>query len=80
MENPILLIGHTQETMDVSKSHTLAKVSIYSIIMRNTSIIHIINYSSLQVITLRYYGIDHTLQIEPSISKIRVLEDYLFHY
>ena len=41
--------------MDTSRSHTVAIVSIYRIIMRNTSIIHIINYSSLQVMRPKYY-------------------------
>ena len=41
--------------MDTSKFHTIAIVSIYSIIMRNTSITYIINYSSLQVIRPRVY-------------------------
>ena len=41
--------------MDASKSHTVASLSIYSIIMRNTSIPHIINYSSSQVMRPTYY-------------------------
>ena len=55
MENPILLIAHTPQNRVISKSHIVAIVSIYSIIMRNTSITHIINYSSLQVIRPRCY-------------------------
>ena len=55
MKNPKVVIGFTTETMETSKSHIIAIVSIYSIIMKNTSIIHIINYSSLQVIRPRCY-------------------------
>ena len=55
MENSILVIAHTREAMDTSKSHTVASLSIYSIIVRNTDIIHIIIYSKLQITRPGYY-------------------------
>ena len=55
MENSKVGVCLTREEKDASKSHTVASLSIYSIIMRNTGIIHIINYSRPQVIKPRYY-------------------------
>ena len=46
-QEPYIKSGHP--------NHTQQQLSLYSIIMRNTSIIHIINYSSLQVIRPRCY-------------------------
>ena len=54
IKNLCYSIGATHQKWP-SKSHIVAIVSIYSIIMRNTSITYIINYSSLQVIRPRYY-------------------------
>ena len=47
LENSKVVIAHKRKIVDTSKSHIIiAIISIYIIIMRNTSIINIINYSS----------------------------------
>ena len=55
MDYPILAFWFIRKAKDTSKPHTIISLSIYSIIMRNTGIIHIINYSRPQVMRPRYY-------------------------
>ena len=69
MKNLKVVIGLTREEKDVSKSHTVASLSIYSIIIRNTSIIHIINYT-MPSTSLRVEASLYMIMVIISISSI----------